>query len=206
MNFELEFEELDQSFDIGFEELHNVSDGGYERGYAAGYEEGSKEHVENIQRLFDKTITEFRYSGLTALPDYGFYQCSKLATVFLPEVTRIGRNAFTQCAALPRVELPKLTTIGNDAFSYCSNLQYADLGQVTSLSSWTFTSCTKLSTLILRRTTLVALPQANAFSSSAIANGTGYIYVADALVDQYKAAAGWAAFASQIKPISELPE
>ena len=44
------------------------------------------------------------------------------------------------------------------------------------------------------------------FSNSGISQGTGYIYVPDELVNTYKAASNWNYYASQIKPLSELPE
>ena len=44
------------------------------------------------------------------------------------------------------------------------------------------------------------------FYNTAIENGTGYIYVPDSLVDSYKTATNWSTYASQIKPISELPQ
>ena len=46
---------------------------------------------------------------------------------------------------------------------------------------------------------------ANTFKGSAIASGTGYIYVPDALVESYQSATGWSSFKAQIKPLSELP-
>lgn len=40
MKLDVKFSESNQSFDCQFGEVNNVSDGGYERGYAAGYTEG----------------------------------------------------------------------------------------------------------------------------------------------------------------------
>ena len=42
------------------------------------------------------------------------------------------------------------------------------------------------------------------FSNSSIANGTGYIYIPDAKVEEVKALDGWSIYASQIKPLSEF--
>ena len=49
------------------------------------------------------------------------------------------------------------------------------------------------------------MADANTFVGSGIASGTGYIYVPDDLVDQYKVATNWATYASQIKGLSEIP-
>lgn len=43
MLFDVSFEESSQTFTASFGEVHNVSDGGYERGYADGKEEGTKQ-------------------------------------------------------------------------------------------------------------------------------------------------------------------
>lgn len=41
---------------------------------------------------------------------------------------------------------------------------------------------------------------------TAIASATGYIYVPQSLVDQYKAATNWATYANQIRAIEDYPE
>ena len=46
----------------------------------------------------------------------------------------------------------------------------------------------------------------NAFGNTPIGKGAGHVYVPDELVDAYKTATNWVAFADQIKPISELEE
>ena len=45
-----------------------------------------------------------------------------------------------------------------------------------------------------------------ALYNTPIAKGTGYIYVPDALVNDYKKATNWSVFANQIKPLSEYVE
>lgn len=62
----------------------------------------------------------------------------------------------------------------------------------------------KLVAFILRRNMLCSLGNKNSFNNTPIASGTGFIYVPDNLVEQYKAATNWSTFANQIKPISEL--
>ena len=44
----------------------------------------------------------------------------------------------------------------------------------------------------------------NMLQSTPIANGTGYVYVPDDMVDTYKSATNWSTYASQIKGMSEL--
>lgn len=46
MILDITFSESNQSFNPGFGEVHNISDGGYERGYAAGYDAGETDGYE----------------------------------------------------------------------------------------------------------------------------------------------------------------
>jgi hypothetical protein len=64
---------------------------------------------------------------------------------------------------------------------------------------------TPLKLLINDRNVLTPL-DASAFTSTPIADGTGFIYVPDALYNAYLIATNWATYASQIKKISELNE
>lgn len=204
MNFEVKFSESNQSFEPSFQAIQEVSDGGYEAGYEAGYNVAYLDAELSEKSILERTAIVISNEKVTNLPDYAFYRYYALQTFEFPNLTVIGRNTFTQCTGLKRIEAPNLTSIGNDAFSYCSALEYADCGTITSIGSWVFTSCSMLKALILRRNSVVNLTTTNAFSGSAIANGTGFIYVPDNLVEQYKTAANWSTYSAQIKPISEL--
>ena len=92
-------------------------------------------------------------------------------------VTSIGQSAFYSCTALTSVDFPSVTSIGKSAFN----------------------NCTKLTTLILRSSTMATLSSTNAFAKC-----PAIIYVPDELVDSYKSASNWSAYADRIKGISEL--
>ena len=62
---------------------------------------------------------------------------------------------------------------------------------------------TALIGVILSGPTVCTLETNFVFDNTPIASGTGYIYVSDNLVDTYKAATNWSAYASQIVAISE---
>jgi hypothetical protein len=64
----------------------------------------------------------------------------------------------------------------------------------------------QLETLIIRCAVLCPMTSSENLTNSKIANGNGYIYVPDDLVDDYKAATNWNAYANQIKPLSEYVE
>lgn len=86
-------------------------------------------------------------SGVTAIPDYCFYECSKLRRIVLPAgLKSIGNCAFSGCSSLETVNFPEgLTSIGNVAFGNCSSLKEVILpDSVTSLVSGAFTGCSSL--------------------------------------------------------------
>ncbi|MBP3510305.1 leucine-rich repeat protein [Oscillibacter sp.] len=121
-------------------------------------------------------------------------------------VTSIGGSAFCGCSSLTTVVFPATTSIGKYAFDDCGKLITADFPAVTSIDKYAFNCCLKLTTLILRSDTMSTLSNINAFSSTPIESGTGYIYVPAALVDSYKAATNWSTFANQFRSIEDYPE
>lgn len=106
-------------------------------------------------------------------------------------------------ARIQKVELPNATTIGERAFGGCSNLKTVILGAVTRIDSRAFSYATKLDDLVLDVEAIPTLQSATAFENTAIASGTGYIYITDALVDELKSAPNWSTYVAQIKPLSE---
>lgn len=122
-------------------------------------------------------------------------------------ITEIGAYAFGYCQSLHTLDCPKVGVLSATCFQYCSALQRVDFPRVYSIFNNVFANCSKLDTLILRRNDFVCnLKGTNAFTSTPIAKGTGYVYVPDNLVESYKVATNWSAYADQIKPISELGE
>ena len=178
-----------------------------------------------LDELVDGSIDKYESSKITKISAYKFYY-SSLATVSCPEVTSVGNNAFHVCNRLSSVNLPAAINVGNNAFRECSilksislpkmfsansymfykcvQLKTVDLGAASSIGTYAFNNCIALTAFVLRNTSKVcSLSNTNAFTSTPIASGTGYIYVPDALVDSYKAATNWSTYAAQIKPLSE---
>lgn len=136
-----------------------------------------------------------------------FYGCSNLEAVSLPSCHTLGSgalgSAFWGCSKLSQVSLPLVTTIMSFTFRD-TVIQKIDFLSVNNIESSAFIYARQLDTLILRNSNVCVLKNINAFDSTKIAAGTGYIYVPDNLVDSYKIATNWVTFANQIKPISEL--
>ena len=134
-----------------------------------------------LKSLLEKTINILDFNDIEIIYDYAFNGCTSLTTVNLPVCTTIYDYAFMSCTSLTTVNLPSCTSIGEGAFS----------------------GCTSLIGVILSGPTVCTLETNFVFDNTPIASGTGYIYVSDNLVDTYKAATNWSAYASQIVAISE---
>lgn len=182
------------------EMLRNV-EGDYERGYAEGYEKGDS----NMDGILTRRATTIRNNRITYLGIEVFRNYESLAVVDFPSVTSAGVNIFYACYALHTVNLPSLISISSNMFAYSSLLKRLDFPSVESISGGAFSGCSRLVTVILRKAdTVCTLENVSAFSGTSIAKGTGFVYVPDDLVEQYKAATNWSTYANQIKPISEL--
>lgn len=228
MTFRVKFSEQGGSFRAIFGEVQNISDGGYERGYAAGYENGYEngkndsltEFIGNEDYFVTGKVTNieawkyFSYSNITAakfpyttdIGNSAFCNCSNLVSVNFPLVTHIGNNAFAGCSTLVSVYLPLVEIFGGSVFKGDSALEVVDFPKLDVIWELVFSDCTALKTVILRLNRVSQLKTADVFDNTPIANGTGYIYVPDDLVEQYKTANNWSTYASQIKPISDLEE
>ena len=182
------------------EMLRNV-EGDYERGYADGYEKGDS----NMDGILTRKGTTIRNDRITYLGIEVFRNYESLAVVDFPNVTSTGVNVFYACYGLKTVNLPSLISISSNMFAYSSLLKRLDFPSVESISGGAFSGCSRLVTLILRKADAVCtLENVSALSGTSIAKGTGFVYVPDNLVEQYKAATNWSTYANQIKPISEL--
>lgn len=133
----------------------------------------------DIDALIDGSIEGTITSNVTSVRAYAFYTCSNLSTANFPNATSIGSNAFYKNSTLSNFNAPNVISLeGNFIFYQCS----------------------KLKKLVLQSTTIATLSNANAFRNTPIADGTGYIYVPNNLVADYRVATNWSTYASQIFP------
>ena len=127
--------------------------------------------------------------SMSWLPEYFLANCSKLTYAKISEGwTRVLSNVMRSNSVIKTIDLP--TTI-------------------TEIGSNSMCQCPLLDTVICRATTVPTMASTSGtygvFGGSKIAAGTGYIYVPDAAVEDYKAATNWSTYAAQIKGLSELP-
>ena len=153
------------------------------------------------------TIIDFPL--LTSTSNSEFRYCRHLVTINLPQLKNIGNNTFDGDEQLTTVVFPEVTEISGWAFNKCLNLETVDLPKAKRVGgSEVFYYCPKLTTLILRANEVATLGSSNVFNYTPIKTSTteGFIYVPDNLVDSYKSATNWSAYASKIKGLSELGE
>ena len=210
-----------------FGEVQNLSDGGYERGYSAGYEigesdgraagyvdghregyasgfsEGEAEGNALADSIVERSITEFSNHRITKIGRYAFARHSGLVKVDIPNVERIEEYGFNYCTGLTEIELPKCKYIAGQSFNSCGKLRKVVAPMCEEIGGHAITA-SALACLVLVGEKVCILANAAAIETTPMKNGTGFIYVPDNLVEQYKTAANWSTYAAQIKPISEL--
>jgi hypothetical protein len=151
-------------------------------------------------------ITDLSLPKIEHIKDDAMRGCSSLTTVNFPNLTTVDFGGLRYCSGLININMPALSSIDRYAFDGCKKLAKVDLPMAYGLYQYTFGNCTSLETLILRRSTMCALNDVKALYKTPIANGTGYVYVPAALVDTYKSATNWSAYADQIRAIEDYPE
>lgn len=175
-------------------------------------------------------ITQVNLPRLTTINNSGF-QNSKITYIEIPLVKRLADSCFRQ-SLIETLTVPNVETVNGSVFRDCSKLEsvvFLNTANITLSGTNTFYNCTALRTvdfygkvtissgqcfqksnltsLILRNTSEPSsLTITTAFAETPVINGTGYIYVPSTLVDQYKSATNWSAYASQIRAIEDYPE
>ena len=162
--------------------------------------------VRDYGLYYRKSLMTIDLPNCTDVGSSAFYSCTALENVNLPECINVGKYAFANCKKLQNVNIPKCTIIKNSTFQYC-NFKKIDLNFVEKIETWAFWNCTALECVkILNTETVCVLADKDAFQGTLIEAGNGYIYVPDELIEQYRTATNWSAFANQIKPLSEYVE
>lgn len=147
-------------------------------------------------------------SNVTYIGYYSFRYCSNITISKLPEgLTELQNSGFQGCSNITVSEVPSgVTEIRYNIFDGCTKItELTFKGAITNIENGAFKNITNLGKIVFPN--IVKVPKLNnkgAFEGSAIANGTGYIYIPDELVEECKVATNWSTYADQIKPISEM--
>ena len=135
-------------------------------------------------------------NSVTSIGASAFSGCSGLTSVTIPNsVTILGNYAFKGCSALTSVAIPNsVTSIGDGAFYLCSGLTSVTIpNSVTSIGSIAFQDCTVLTSVTNYATT----PQEiNNVVFNNVNKSTCKLFVPQAVINAYRAAANWSAFSS----------
>lgn len=164
--------------------------------------------AENIVSAFEKCgikIADFpKAKTLEAHMAQCFAGCTSLTDVNMPSLETIEeQNAFDGCTSLINIYMPKLTSANGRTFVKCTALGKVDFPLLMSVPTQMFRGCTALTTVILRNSTVVTLEDTTAFAQTPIESGTGYIYVPSALIEDYKVATNWSAYAAQFRALED---
>lgn len=179
---------------------------------AAGEAEGNTVIAPNVETIdyqgfYNSSFKRMEFPKChTIEADGAFYNNNSVSTlevVSLPLIGRTQGNCFRGQAKLHTVDIRSATMIDSAAFRGCSALAVLDLPCVVSIATYAFYQTKSLKALILRSETLCTLANTNAFTLSAIASGTGYIYIPAALKSQYEQASNWTTYASQFRALED---
>ena len=166
MSFRVKFSEQGGSFRARFGETHNISDGGYERGYAKGYEEGRDiwNYVRSISGAFQNNTFPAGTNLVLNVPNlslsvnegnlnYTFRNTTGLESITLKCTTRgvamHAHGAFSRCSNLRFLDLSEFNTtfgVSTDVFYNCTSLEEIRGEIENTTTNWTlwFASCVKL--------------------------------------------------------------
>lgn len=150
-------------------------------------------------------LSKINIQNVEMLGDYALEDASGITELYLPKAITIGKCACDSIPQLKKVTLGNVKTIGESAFYWNRNCEEIDISlneNVGSIGAMAFSEDVELSKLTIRGTALIKLRSTNAFNNTPIAKGTGKIYVDPSMVDAYKTATNWSAFASVIEAIS----
>lgn len=89
--------------------------------------------------------------------------------------------------------MPKLSDVSVDMFKSSTGLKAFDNASAAYIRATAFSGCTRLNMMVLRRNSVTALVNINAFSSTPFASGGtgGTLYVPNDLIASYQAATNW---------------
>lgn len=144
-------------------------------------------------------LTSANLPNVINTSSFEFASCSNLTSVNLPSATSIGEKTFFYCTSLASINIPSATSIDKEAFYGCVALRNIDLPNVTSISGNAFYGC-NMENIYLRSKTMCSCSGALGFKSATSLS----IYVPESLIDSYKTATVWSAYANIFKTLESI--
>lgn len=121
---------------------------------------------------------------------------NKFSALFFQKLISIGQDAFIDTTPLTTIVCKGgVSSFGYGALRNLNNLVAFDMGAGTSASiaSNAILSCTKLATIVIRKSSVVALANVNSLNATAFnsSRAGGTLYVPSALISSYQSASNW---------------
>lgn len=158
-----------------------------------------------------RELTSINLSNATSIGSYAFSfsgNSNNSPDITLPKLTYVSNYTFQYCG-FASITLPKVTEVGDYAF-YHSAVTKLDFTNLKEIGNYAFNNCTNLTTLILRHNYLYfntsQLNDSYSFINTPIANGKGYIYVPQSMLQAYQTGVYWDQYASQFRAIEDYPD
>lgn len=162
--------------------------------------------TENEDAILSRQLSgEYVNDRVESLGIYSLAEFGDLTGAHLAGVLSLGTGALQNNKKLVSIYLPLCKTFGTQCLTGCTQIKYLSFPSAELFSQFCFSSCANLIAFVLTGTNVCTLSSTTCFNNTPIASGTGYIYVPDDLVEQYKVATNWATYANQIKGRSEIP-
>lgn len=118
-------------------------------------------------------------------------------------ITALRVGALWSCDKIIGVSFPNVATLAVGMnFHTCTSMEYAEVGNIMSVPNQAFANTSALRALVLRVDQVPTL-SATGLAGSGLANGVGYVYVPSDLVESFKVATNWSAFAEQFRAIED---
>ena len=164
---------------------------------------GGGDHTVEDGMVTRKLSGAYENSRVTEIGKTAFMSFYSLTAVDFANVTLVNESAFSGCSNIVSASFPKLMTVGVGAFYGCRKLPLISLPITSKISANAFNNCFSLYSVILLYSDVVSLANNNAFNYTPLSSNSYYgdfgsIYVPASLVDSYKAAANWSAYADRI--------
>lgn len=120
--------------------------------------------------------------------------------------TYVRKYGLAYLDSATELKLPLATVADINGSCGSNGLKKVDFGSITEIRDNQFAYSRQVETVIIRTQSVCTITNSNVFYQTKIYNGEGYIYVPNALMEQYKAATNWTQFANQFRAIEDYPE
>lgn len=153
-------------------------------------------------------LSKINIQNVETLGNYALSGCYRITELYLPKAINIYESACNGMSGLKKVTLGNVEAIYDHAFDNNINCEEIDISlneNAYGIGNYAFYRNEKLLKLIIRGTVLIPLESSKALAGTPFdikMLGNGKIYVDPSMVDTYKTATNWSAFADAIEAIS----